>query len=292
MRLSVIIPFYKDFERLVRLCNSIIIAIHDAKLLAEFEILIVNDFPEDAPNSNKFIAELANLGLSPAHIVWINNEINLGVAGSRNSALELAKGDFIHVIDQDDEIDKEFYIHVFKGESLADFNLVNGKFYHETTGITYLIYYIKPDFSLKTLILDDFLRSPGQVVFARKLLSEIKFPEPIFNKGCDDRFFWISILNKNPNLTYRYISKPLYTAYLHGSNNSLDSNNLYLSCLELWDKISLPREFQLLVDSNIRAIKYAIGVEKSGKAFFSFLRYKFRLNRILRFLIKRVKHYA
>jgi hypothetical protein len=92
----------------------------------------------------------------------------------------------------------------------------------------------------------------------------------------------------SPNMKTQYLSKPLYIAHLHKDNFSHDSQELYRSCKELWNAmpIDLFANKQNLINRNRLAIDYLLKLDKSLPAFIEYLRYKYRLNRMLRFIIK------
>jgi hypothetical protein len=60
-----------------------------------------------------------------------------------------------------------------------------------------------------------------------------------------------------------------------------------LSIWEDWDfnELPIPKNW---VNENILALKYILGKEKDFKSFLAYIRYKFKLNRMIRFFIKKV----
>lgn len=223
------------------------------------------------------------------HFIIRKNEGNVGVAESRINGLKTSSGSLIHMIDQDDEVNPSFYAKTIATLKSNDIVLVNGFFKHLKNNKSYKIYYFQPEFTLKNLILDDFLRSPGQVVFRRELLGGITYLAPKKYKGADDRFFWIQIFAVNRNIKTHYFSEPLYVANLHDNNFSNDSLQLYQSCMELWDL--MPKELwfdhEKNVNKNKMALAYVLGDNKSLNALIEFVLYKYRVNRIFRFIVKK-----
>lgn len=70
---------------------------------SDFEFLILNDSPQNLELEN-FILEYAK---KDERIRYFKNPRNLGISGSRNKLIDLAKGEFLAVIDHDDISVKE-----------------------------------------------------------------------------------------------------------------------------------------------------------------------------------------
>ena len=288
IQLSVIIPFYKQIDFLLRSIRSIKVSLEKAEISAEFELIIINDSPSFPLISLQESLENNFDKAFVDRILILSNKENYGVAISRNVGLDCAKGACIHILDQDDEISEDFYLLNLQALEKADWVLCNGYFVDLNLNKKHLIYLLSPSLNIDNFILDDFVRSPGQVVFKRSLLSNCRFIAPIKYKGADDRFFWILMYGISPNMKTQYLSKPLYIAHLHKDNFSHDSQELYRSCKELWNAmpIDLFANKQNLINRNRLAIDYLLKLDKSLPAFIEYLRYKYRLNRMLRFIIK------
>lgn len=70
---------------------------------SDFEFLILNDSPQNLELEN-FILQFAK---KDERIKYFKNPRNLGISGSRNKLIDLAKGEFLAVIDHDDISVKE-----------------------------------------------------------------------------------------------------------------------------------------------------------------------------------------
>ncbi len=91
MRLSVIVPVYKVEKYIHRCIDSIL-----AQTFADFELLLVDDgSPDNCGNICDTYAEKDNR-------VRVIHKVNGGVSAARNSALDVAKGDYIAFCDSDD----------------------------------------------------------------------------------------------------------------------------------------------------------------------------------------------
>ena len=91
-RVSVLMPVYNTKpEHLREAIDSIL-----AQTFEDFEFLILNDC---SPNAD--VEEVVKSYTDP-RIVYAVNERNLGISGSRNRLLDMAKGEYLAVMDHDD----------------------------------------------------------------------------------------------------------------------------------------------------------------------------------------------
>ena len=94
---SVIIPTYKRTVALVsRAVNSV-----RNQTYENVEIIVVDDSPADHPLRAEIAGYMATV--EDARVKYYQNEKNLGGSLSRNRGIELAKGDYITFLDDDDE---------------------------------------------------------------------------------------------------------------------------------------------------------------------------------------------
>lgn len=92
MKFSIITPSYRRPAKLLRAIESVV-----NQRCADWEMIIINDSP-DAPGYNEVTDRIAN----EDRIKFLVNEINLGVNASRNRALDIATGDWVIFLDDDD----------------------------------------------------------------------------------------------------------------------------------------------------------------------------------------------
>lgn len=88
--ISVILPVCNGASFLKQAIDSIL-----AQTFEDFELIIVNDGSTDASEEIVFSIE-------DNRIVYIKNEFNIGIVGSLNKAIEVAKGKYIARMDADD----------------------------------------------------------------------------------------------------------------------------------------------------------------------------------------------
>jgi glycosyltransferase involved in cell wall biosynthesis len=90
---SVVMPIYNNTqEEFLREAISSILS----QTFTDFEFLILNDSPDNT--------KLDNIVKSfhDKRIRYYKNKKNLGISGSRNKLIELAKGEFLAIFDHDD----------------------------------------------------------------------------------------------------------------------------------------------------------------------------------------------
>ncbi len=92
---SIIIPVYNASKTIDKCLKSVL-----GQTLKDIEVIVINDCSTD--DSLKKLKKYKN-------IVLLNNEKNLGPAGSRNRGLDVAKGKYIGFVDSDDYIDERMY---------------------------------------------------------------------------------------------------------------------------------------------------------------------------------------
>jgi hypothetical protein len=296
---SVIIHFYRGQI----FYSDLIISIKKSILDFEFKevffeiIVIIDSIDTNYDVINKITLECFN-GLNNVKVVIKKNSENIGVAKSRNYGLSIATGNLIHLIDQDDTINPCFYSSIFKISEVYNFFLVNGNVHYRNNKYnTHKLYYLKQKLSVNNLVKNDFIRSPGQVVFSKKLISGIKFPEPSTYKGADDRFFWLKIFFMNVNsIKPIYLDEVLYNAYIHDENYSSDQINLRKSAIENWDifiKENKPNKKLLKsINNDILSLKFSANIKQSRieniVGLYHRVIYFLDANKIIRFIFKRL----
>ncbi len=94
-RVSVIIPTYNRADKLPRSIESVL-----DQTLEDFELLVVDDGSTDA-------TEAVVTGYDDPRVKYIPHEVNRGASAARNTGIEYAEGDYIALLDSDDEFTPE-----------------------------------------------------------------------------------------------------------------------------------------------------------------------------------------
>ena len=187
MTVSVIIPMYNASRSIVSTLESV-----RNQTYRDFEIIIINDGSEDLSGQieSDYIADNSHL-----NIVLLNQE-NKGVSAARNMGLRTAKGDWIALLDSDDEwlpnkIERQ--IEIVNKHLEVDFLGTN------RNGDVFKNFFFKKIGSLtrmypKDLLYKMFFITPT-VMFKRSILKEVNsFDET--QSFCEDGNFFIKICQK------------------------------------------------------------------------------------------------
>lgn len=89
---SVLMPAYNAEKTIAAAIRSV-----QAQSMADWELLVVDDGSRDGTCG---IVEA--IAAEDPRVVFLKNEVNLGAAGTRNRALELARGRYVALLDSDD----------------------------------------------------------------------------------------------------------------------------------------------------------------------------------------------
>ena len=90
VKVSVLIPVYNASAFLKNSVNSIL-----NQTFTDFELLLLDDCSSD--NSVEIIK-----GFKDSRIKYYQNEHNLGISESRNRLMDLAQGEYLAIMDNDD----------------------------------------------------------------------------------------------------------------------------------------------------------------------------------------------
>ena len=116
-KISVIIPIYNAQNYLERCLNSVC-----NQTLCDIEIICVNDCSTDesARILQEYVKKYPNLRA-------INLEKNQGESVARNTGLSLARGEYLAFVDNDDEVDREFYEKLYAKAKENDADISKGQ---------------------------------------------------------------------------------------------------------------------------------------------------------------------
>lgn len=124
-KVSVLMPVYNTKEQHLREAIDSVLG----QTFGDFEFLILNDGSTDE-NVRKTV-----LSYCDPRIVYVENETNLGISGSRNKLVDMAKGDYLAVVDHDDiSMPDRFEKQVRYLDEHPDFGVVAGLYEKYPTG--------------------------------------------------------------------------------------------------------------------------------------------------------------
>lgn len=113
-KVSIIIPVYNTAKYLDKCLTSAI-----NQTLKDIEIICVNDGSTD--NSDEIIKSYMQ---KDSRIKYIKFAFNRGVSKARNTAISIAKGEFIGFIDSDDYVDNKYFENLYNQK--ADYDVIRG----------------------------------------------------------------------------------------------------------------------------------------------------------------------
>ncbi|MFC3160965.1 Glycosyltransferase involved in cell wall bisynthesis [Chryseobacterium arachidis] len=188
--ISVIVPMYNAAESIVSALDSVK---NQTFPQEEFEIIIINDGSTDESSilAENYIQE------NPQMDIILLNQKNGGVSSARNTGLRIAKGDYIALLDADDEwnptkIEKQIYYFEKMGTGM-DFLATarnNNRIlspYHIKNGLAQITF-------KKLLIRNE--AQPSTVMFRRKVLENTGYFDDN-QRYAEDVNYWMKISLKN-----------------------------------------------------------------------------------------------
>lgn len=223
MKISIIIPFYKGNEYLERLFTSIKNV--SSSINKNFEVIIVND----NPGEKVFIPE------NELDVVLIENENNLGIQGARINGIKHSTGDWILMLDQDDELVEEGFKNQIELAKNADVVVGNGTYILGAINKTIyknlkcMKYLIKRE---RFIEIRNLIPSPGECLIRKECIPHIWLDNKLIKNGADDWMLWLLLFGNGA----RFICNEL-PVYIHndagGNNLSADLVKMRESSLEM-----------------------------------------------------------
>ena len=209
----------------------------------QVEYLLINDSPWEPlvlPDTEGLCFTLQTL----------DNPENYGIHKSRSRGIREAAGEYITILDQDDEIAPNFLLSQYEclgdGDAVVcngikEFGTYNKPIYKDHLKmrlINHKIYYLK---AANQIV------SPGHTMLRKSAIPEAWLDNPQAINGSDDLFLWLLMLNSG----IRFIKNPqnLYTHKQVGDNLS---NSLEAMCKSDLEMCQLLRQKQLLPEKDIR----------------------------------------
>ena len=227
-KISIVVAFYKGNEFMGRLFSSINKVAEKMSGKAKFEVVLVNDSPE----TRVILPENAKTVVSVKLII---NEKNLGTQKSRAKGISQSCGDWIIILDQDDELVVDGFdtqlsmtkeADVVVGNGLYQYGCEKKKIYPNKHIMEYSIqkkYFIR----IRNLI-----PSPGECLIRKAVIPELWSESLLKQNGADDWLLWILLFQNR----CRFCCNEKIV-YIHndanGKNLSLDLEKMYASAAEM-----------------------------------------------------------
>lgn len=182
--ISVVIPVYNASNTILSTLESV-----RNQSYKNFEIIIVNDGSKDLSEKiiNEYIKTYQGL------IIKLISQVNQGVSKARNEGMKMAEGDFIALLDSDDEwvFNKlERQIQVLNENPNIDFLGTNRNGEHFQKFLN-LKFSLLTRISAKNLLYKMFFITPT-VIFKKEVLSDVGFFDER-RKYAEDAYYFIKI---------------------------------------------------------------------------------------------------
>ena len=214
--ISIVIPVYNVSEKLLREClDSILNQSYD-----NFEICL----SDDASSKKETISVLKEYENKYEKVKVVYRKKNGHISEATNSALELAKGEFIGLVDNDDVLDRDaLYYMVEKLNDDKNLDLI----YSDEDKLDYngerCFPHFKPDFSLDTFLSSNYFCH--FTVIRKSIIDKIGGFRGEYN-GAQDYDLFLRVIDETKNIGH--VSKILYHWRMtEGSTSSGGSHKNY-----------------------------------------------------------------
>lgn len=221
-KVSVVIATHNRSTLLTRAVNSIL-----TQTQSDFEIIIVDDASTD--ETPRVINNIENID---HRVRSIHSDKNIGPGASRNLGADIAQGDFIAIMDDDDIAYPDrlaMSLNAFKNNPEASFVFSSidwfddeNKIFHSSPGLVLRGEFPdEPPEVFKFLYLNGY-GIPNQTIMAKKSLwNQFKYPD--YPWVGEDWFYFMQLAASGVKM--KAISKPLVKIYKGIKKESLTSNN-------------------------------------------------------------------
>lgn len=239
MDVSVIVPFYEGNKYI----NNILRMLRENAKRANnisIEAIIVNDSPEIEIKYNEELVDGYILTV-------IQHRCNMGIQQARITGINAAEGQYIMMLDQDDEIASSAIKSQY--ELIGDNAAVLSNGYSENSaGIKTKLYKSRKQMS----VVNDFsyffyfgnmIASPGLCLVRKDKIPSIWMTKIMKINGADDWLLWILFLNEGNKFLLN--EKFLYTHKNDGRNTSNDEEKMLDSSQEALDIVKSEEKIDL-----------------------------------------------
>lgn len=222
--ISIIVPIYngrKYIPNLIKMLER-----NARNINHSVEVILVNDSPQIA------IYDLISSSL--IEVIAINNKKNMGIHYSRVHGISHSHGEYILMLDQDDEVKDNFLMSQLSKIGKADMVISNG--YIESDCEKLILYKFRiVQWTAKHLffhiLFGNRITSPGQCLIKKNCIPEIWFKKIVKNNGADDYLLWMLLLYKH--IKIKMNPEAIYTHCFVGCNASMNSEAMNASVAEI-----------------------------------------------------------
>lgn len=188
--ISVVIPMYNSSKTIIQSIRSVL----DQSYNGEIEIIIVNDGSVD--DSLSVVRNFCSSYSGHSSITIVDKK-NGGVSSARNAGMKIAKGDFIALLDSDDQWDKnklKEQMNVLSAYPEIDLlgcnrnnEIISSFIFKKFEKLTLI--------SSRLLLYKNFFSTPT-VIFRKNILEEVGFFDES-QRFAEEGNYWIRICNKH-----------------------------------------------------------------------------------------------
>lgn len=231
MDVSVVVPFYKGNKYINNILKMIEENTYKAREIS-IEVVLVNDSPEI---SIQYDSQLVNGYI----LTIIQHEKNQGIQQARITGINAAKGKYILMLDQDDEIS----VDAIKSQ----YDLINGKaavlsngYSENIDGIKTKLYKNKQQMSIANdlsyyFYFGNMIASPGLCLIRKDKIPLMWMSHIMKINGADDWLLWVLFLKEGNKFVLN--NKFLYIHKNDGQNTSNNEKKMLDSSQEALDII-------------------------------------------------------
>lgn len=205
--ISVIIPIYKGRQYIKKQIEQIGNAARETN--KKIELIFVNDDPD---------SDLPEFFDSDISVSFMETDQNTGIQAARIRGLSIAKGEYIHFLDQDDEISPDYY-----NSQVAHIGSANAVYCRCYNGNRQTYNYdrvFEAAFDREHVFRVCPVISPGQVLILRRSVPEFWMTHILTNIGSDDYFLWLCMVADGCRFAAN--QEILYKHVRNGENYSAD----------------------------------------------------------------------
>ena len=194
IRVSVVIPCYNHGAYVEEAVGSVQLNNH-----AFCEIIIVNDGSDDG-TTEKVVSGLK------AERITVKHQENKGLSAARNVGIEMAKGEYILLLDADNMIYPQYFIQAVKIlDSDPEVAIVYSDHYRFGEGLDESVYNV-PEFSSDRLLAGNFIDACA--IFRKSIMDAVGGFDESGMVGYEDWEFWIRCWSNG--LKFNHIKEPLF----------------------------------------------------------------------------------